>query len=227
MKRIGFVLVVVALSAVWLSAAHAEDSPLTAMRTAMQGALAQGDVATARQEAHKILEAAAALAADKLTAEDQWALGLAHVQVGAELVDQAVKSGKLSDEQAAQAKELLAKLAPPQPPVIVVGKGEKINLEDYLVAGKTTIVDFYSDFCPPCRALGPHLEKLAQTREDIRVVKVDINRPGRQGIDFDSPVARQFNLESIPHLQVYAPDKQLQAEGDAAFAKVLAWCGLQ
>ncbi|MBU0607142.1 MAG: thioredoxin family protein [Armatimonadetes bacterium] len=227
MKRIGVVLMVLALAAAWLPAAHAEESPLTALRTALQGALAQGDVATARQEAHKILQAAAALAADKLTAEDQWAIGLAHVQVGAELVEQAVQSGKLSDEQAAQAEGLLARLAPSQPPVIVVAKGEKINLEDYLVAGKTTIVDFYSEYCPPCRALSPHLEKLTQTREDIRVVKVDINRPGHQGIDWGSPAARQFGLQSIPHLQVYGPDKQLQAEGETAFDKVLAWCGLQ
>lgn len=227
MKSLGIALLVVALSVVWLLSAQAQDVTLTTMRTAMETALAQGDVAAARLEAHKILEAAASLPADKLTPEDRYAIGLAHLQVGAEALDQAVQSGKLTEEQAAQARALLAKLAPPQPPVIVVGKGEKVNLEDYLVAGKTTIVDFYSEFCPPCRALGPHLEKLPQTRPDTVVVKVDINRPGHQGIDWGSPAARQFNLHSIPHLRIYGPDKQLQAEGEAAFDKVLGWCGLQ
>jgi thiol-disulfide isomerase/thioredoxin len=227
MRSFGIALLVVALSVVWLLSAQAQEATLTTLRTAMETALTQGDVAAARLQAHKILEAAASLAADKLTPEDRYAVGLAHLQVGAEALDQAVQSGKLTEEQAAQARALLAKLAPPQPPVIVVGRGEKVNLEDYLVAGKTTIVDFYSEFCPPCRALGPHLEKLTQTRPDIAVVKVDINRPGHQGIDWGSPAARQFNLRSIPHLRLYGPDKQLQAEGDAAFDKVLGWCGLQ
>jgi len=227
MKSLGIALLVVALSVVWLLSAQAQETTLTTMRTAMETALAHGDVTAARLQAHKILEAAAPLAADRLTAEDRYAIGLAHLQVGTEALDQAVQSGKLTEEQAAQARAPLAKLAPPQPPVIVVGKGEKINLEDYLVAGKTTIVDFYSEFCPPCRALSPHLEKLVQTRSDLAVVKVDINRPGHQGIDWQSPVARQFKLEGIPHLRLYGPDKQLQSEGDAAFDQVLAWCGLQ
>ncbi len=55
------------------------------------------------------------------------------------------------------------------------------------------------------------------------MVKVDINRPGVKGIDWQSPVARQFSLESIPHFKVYGPDGKLQAEGDSAYEMVLGW----
>jgi thiol-disulfide isomerase/thioredoxin len=104
-----------------------------------------------------------------------------------------------------------------------ISYGEEVRLADYLVPGKTTVFDFFSEYCGPCRRLSPRLEKLHQAREDIAVVKVDINRPDVKGIDWHSPVAQEFGLESIPHLKVYGPDGKLLAEGDAAYEMVSAW----
>jgi hypothetical protein len=104
-----------------------------------------------------------------------------------------------------------------------ISQGEKVDLKDYLVPGKTTVFDFYSRFCPPCMALSPLLQKLHQQRDDVAVVKVDINRPGIKGIDWDSPVAGEFKLESIPHLTVYKPDGTLLADGDDAQNIVEGW----
>jgi len=99
---------------------------------------------------------------------------------------------------------------------IRISHGEPFALQDYVVTGKTTIFDFYSDYCPPCRALAPQLEKLHETHPDIALVIVDINRAGVKGIDWKSPVARQYELESIPQLKIFGPDGKLKAEGDAA-----------
>jgi thiol-disulfide isomerase/thioredoxin len=107
-------------------------------------------------------------------------------------------------------------------PVQVLG-GEEMQLSDYLVPGKTTVFDFHSEFCPPCREIAPMVEKLHETRDDIAVVEVDINRPGVQGIDWKSPVAREFNLDSIPHFKIFGPDGKLKAEGDSAYDQVLGW----
>jgi len=104
-----------------------------------------------------------------------------------------------------------------------IGQGEEVNLDEHVVAGKTTIVDFYSDFCPPCKALSPKLEALAEKRDDIALVKVDINRPGKQGIDWDSPVVKQFGLKSVPFLMIFGPEGKEQARGDAARATVEGW----
>jgi thiol-disulfide isomerase/thioredoxin len=104
-----------------------------------------------------------------------------------------------------------------------ISRGQQITLADYLVPGKTTVFDFYSEYCPPCRRIAPRLVKLHKTRDDIAVVKVDINRPGVKGIDWHSPVAKQFQLESIPHFKVYGPDGTLKAEGDAADEMVTGW----
>jgi thiol-disulfide isomerase/thioredoxin len=110
----------------------------------------------------------------------------------------------------------------PEPREISLG-GQTFNLADYLVPGKTTIFDFYSQFCPPCRAIAPLVKKLHEVRPDLAVVEVDINRPGLKAIDWESPVAKEFQLDSIPHFKVFGPDGKLLAEGDDARTMVMGW----
>ncbi|MBS0664425.1 MAG: thioredoxin family protein [Verrucomicrobia bacterium] len=102
-----------------------------------------------------------------------------------------------------------------------IAYGERVNLRDWLVPGKTTIFDFTSQGCPPCRAIAPRLHQLHAERSDVAVVEVDLNRPGVRGIDWHSPVAQQFGLESIPHFKIYGPDGKLRAEGDEAYGIVV------
>ena len=101
--------------------------------------------------------------------------------------------------------------------------GKKVNLADYLVPGKTTVFDFYSEHCPVCKSLEPGIRKLHASRDDISVVFVDINRPGAKGIDWDSPVSKQYDLPSTPQFKVYGPDGKLQAEGKPAYVMVTGW----
>jgi thiol-disulfide isomerase/thioredoxin len=102
-----------------------------------------------------------------------------------------------------------------------IAHGKEVNLANFVVSGRTTIFDFTSEYCPPCRAIAPRLHKLHADRADIVVVEVDINRPGIRGIDWGSPVAKQYGLQSIPHFKVYSPSGQLQAEGDEAYGLVM------
>lgn len=109
------------------------------------------------------------------------------------------------------------------PEPAVIARGETITLSDHLVPGKTTVVDFTSRYCPPCRGYDEPLRKLHAARADLAVVKVDINRPGVERIDWKSPVAQQFKLRRIPRFQVYGPDGQLVADGGKAMAMVDGW----
>lgn len=93
-----------------------------------------------------------------------------------------------------------------------VSQGREINLAEHLVPGKTTIVDFTSKYCGPCQVYNEPLARIHAERADVAVVKVDINRPDVKKIDWVSPVARQFKLQSIPHFKVYGPDGKLIAE---------------
>jgi len=86
--------------------------------------------------------------------------------------------------------------------------GEKVNIEANLVPGRVNVVDFYADWCGPCRELAPRLEAMAETYQMV-VLKVDIAQ-------WDSPVAQQFNLRSIPYLMIYDKSGKKIAEGQSA-----------
>lgn len=101
-----------------------------------------------------------------------------------------------------------------------IAHGREVNIQDYVVPGKVTIFDFTSEYCPPCRAIAPRLHKLHADRADIVVVEVDLNRPGVQGIDWSSPVAQQYQMQSIPAFKIYGANGKLMAEGDEAYAQV-------
>jgi thiol-disulfide isomerase/thioredoxin len=106
---------------------------------------------------------------------------------------------------------------------LTISQGQKVELADFLVTGKTTLFDFTSEYCGPCRAYADPLLKLHQARNDLAVVKVDINRPEIHRIDWESPVAGQYAMRSIPHFKVYGPDGKLIAEGQAARQLVHQW----
>jgi thiol-disulfide isomerase/thioredoxin len=93
-----------------------------------------------------------------------------------------------------------------------IAQGERVELTDFLVPGKFTIFDFTSEYCPPCRGYDEPLLLLHRQRANVAVVKVDINRPMYHKIDWESPVAQQYGLQSIPHFTIYGPDGKLVAD---------------
>jgi thiol-disulfide isomerase/thioredoxin len=82
--------------------------------------------------------------------------------------------------------------------------GAEVDLGALLSPGKVTIVDFYADWCGPCRSIAPHLERWARSSPDVVLIKVDIVRWG-------TPVTRQHNIDSVPNLRVF--DRQGRAIG--------------
>ena len=65
----------------------------------------------------------------------------------------------------------------------------------------TVLLDFYADWCAPCRMLGPVLEQIANENEDIKVVKVNV--------DENQPLAGDFGVRGIPALFVLKEGKQV------------------
>jgi thioredoxin 1 len=62
------------------------------------------------------------------------------------------------------------------------------------------LVDFYADWCGPCRTIAPALENLAaEFAGRAKIVKVNV--------DADAELARQFGVESIPTLAFVAGGK--------------------
>ncbi len=109
---------------------------------------------------------------------------------------------------------------------VVDGSRSEITLADYLQEGHTTIVDFYSDACPPCRAIEPKLTALARKRPELRIVKVDmgvIKKGRRIGINWRAPVVEQFGFRSIPHFRIYDEGAKRTHTGPEAVDQLFEW----
>lgn len=106
-----------------------------------------------------------------------------------------------------------------------ISQGAKVDLADFLVTGMTTVFDFTSEYCPPCRQYSEPLLALHRLSKDIAVVKVDINRQEYHHIDWESPVAEQYALsgKGLPHFKIYGPDGKLIVEGREARLQVNKW----
>ena len=76
--------------------------------------------------------------------------------------------------------------------------GAELEIEALLQKGKTNIVDFYSDYCPPCRKISPLLQELGRKRPDLAILAVDINRKGVKGIDWTRPWPGSSNCGPFP-----------------------------
>jgi len=81
-------------------------------------------------------------------------------------------------------------------PVEVISHGAQVDINQHLALGNVTVVDFYADWCGPCRQLSPSLEQMARSDPEIALRKVDI-------VNWRTPVARQFDIHSIPQVNVY------------------------
>ena len=62
--------------------------------------------------------------------------------------------------------------------------------EEVLNSDKTVLIDFYADWCGPCKAYAPIVEAFATENEDIKVVKVNV--------DDSEDLAIKYNAMSIP-----------------------------
>jgi thiol-disulfide isomerase/thioredoxin len=101
--------------------------------------------------------------------------------------------------------------------------GQTLDVKSLLVKGKTTLVDFYSPFCPPCVRLAPLMAKLAKKRPDLAIKKVNINRPGINGIDWRSPLAQQYQIRQVPFFMIFDPQGKPVAQGREAVETVGGW----
>lgn len=62
-----------------------------------------------------------------------------------------------------------------------------------------SLLDFYADWCGPCRMVLPIVDEIAKEREDLLVGKINVN---------DNPdLAREFGIMSIPTLIVMKDGK--------------------
>ena len=75
-----------------------------------------------------------------------------------------------------------------------------LNFEQEVMhSDKPVLLDFYADWCGPCRMVGPIIEQIAAERSDVKVGKINVD---------DQPeLAARFGAMSIPTLVVIRDGK--------------------
>lgn len=73
-------------------------------------------------------------------------------------------------------------------------KVNKSNFEELLKSEKTVLVDFYADWCGPCRMVSPIVDEIAEEHEEYLVAKINV--------DEEPELAAEFSVFSIPTLVV-------------------------
>jgi len=79
---------------------------------------------------------------------------------------------------------------------------KKIGKNDFKEATKgLTLVDFYADWCGPCRMVGPVVEDLSKSMTDVNFTKVDVDEEGE--------LAGLFGVRSIPTLILFKDETEV------------------
>ena len=90
----------------------------------------------------------------------------------------------------------------------------KDNFEE-ITSGKTVLLDFYADWCGPCRMMAPIIVEIANERSDVTVGKINV--------DDEPELAQAFGIVSIPTIVVMKDGKIAnQSAGARPKAQILA-----
>ena len=79
---------------------------------------------------------------------------------------------------------------------------QKLNQNTFnnAIANGTALVDFYADWCGPCRMVSPIVDEIAEERSDITVGKVNV--------DDENALSMKYGVMSIPTLIVFKDGKE-------------------
>lgn len=77
----------------------------------------------------------------------------------------------------------------------------KSSFKDIINSDKPVLIDFYADWCGPCKMFAHTIDNLKQeVGDEVRIIKIDVDK--------NKAIANQLQVRSIPTVMIYQSGEQ-------------------
>ena len=79
---------------------------------------------------------------------------------------------------------------------------KKSSFNQIINSAPLVLIDFYADWCGPCKMLSPMLKEIAaEMKDEVKVIKIDVDR--------NQKLAVQYQIQGIPTIMLFKRGKQV------------------
>ena len=87
------------------------------------------------------------------------------------------------------------------------------KFNELVKSNRPVLIDFYADWCGPCKAMAPVLKEVSQD-SPYRILKIDVDK--------NPKIAQKYNIRSIPTIMIFRQGKvQWRHSGTASKAQLI------